>query len=170
MGAVHFSTLAVTNANPGVILLSANSPPAKLVFAIPPTPQANSDLRTLHLILLPCTLFPTYSQGSLLQSLHLCSNAHLAKEGPDPSPNAASPFLAWLSSIAPATISHPACLALFLYCLSLPGAEFCLSCSLSRLQDPQDDGSLWECGDIRRGPQELLECGGIVSLAWVHEF
>lgn len=39
MGAVHFSTLPLTSANPGVILLSANSPPARLVFAIPPTPR-----------------------------------------------------------------------------------------------------------------------------------
>ena len=52
----------------------------------------------------------------------LCSNACLAQESPDPSPDTTSPFPAW---ILYSTHHLPACLtAVFLSCLSLPGARF----------------------------------------------
>lgn len=109
----------------GVMLLSANSPPATLVSVVPPVHLANSCLAPLYSTLLPQTLFPRYSHGSLLHPLASLFKCPLGKGGSRPLPWHCKAFPRWLFSGAFTTRSHTACVTpVFLYCLSLPGVGF----------------------------------------------
>ena len=174
MAAVHFSTLPVTNAKP---------------WSHPSLTLLQPRRRTLRLYLMllsAAQVRPAFCDHVACSAWCFCPEA----SSPDsPQSRSCRPFLSLLKCpldtggsrpvswphkplpyVTPARRSPPACLltATLLSCLSLPGAGFAchLLCYVSGTHRTMVPPGGVGC---KEGAPELLEWGGILSLAWVPE-
>lgn len=148
MTAIHFSTLPVTNAkpwsHPSLTLLQPRRRTLHLYLMLLSAAQVRPALCN-HVAYSAWCFCPEASSPDSPQARSCRPFLSLLKcpLGTDPSPDTTAPSLRDSSTALTTCLPAGGCIAL----LSVsPRGWLCLSRSLLRLRDPQDDGSLWRCG------------------------